>query len=135
MRIVSNSKNFQKILEFPDNRLIIDLCGQLDSNLSRIEHAIPVQIIRRGNIFEVSGEQDDCGIAETILQGLYSQLESGKSLDAGDIEAVMRMPGEFFEIGSKKSVMEGNNQRSDQGPFEIKTRKKSISPRTISQPR
>ena len=77
MGLVSNSKNFQRVLEFPDNRLMIDLCGQLDCNLARIENEIRVQILRRGNLFEISGGKEDCESAATILQSLYTQLESG----------------------------------------------------------
>ena len=34
-------------VEFPDNRLLIDLCGPYDANLSQIEKALGVQIVRR----------------------------------------------------------------------------------------
>jgi len=35
-------------LEFPDNRLLIDLCGPYDKNLADIEQKLSVQILRRG---------------------------------------------------------------------------------------
>ena len=44
-------------LEFPDNRLLIDLCGQYDRNLADIESKLGVQIIRRGNILAIHGEE------------------------------------------------------------------------------
>ena len=28
----------ETVLEFPDNRLLIDLCGEFDRNLAQIEH-------------------------------------------------------------------------------------------------
>ena len=133
MVILSNSKNFQRIIEFPDNRLMIDLCGQLDSNLSKIEHEISVQIHRRGNLFEISGDQDDCGLATMVLQSLYSQLESGKCLEPGDIDATIRMPSEFFESDFRKNVNDNNHIKSSNSLFEIVTRKKTILPRTVTQ--
>ena len=119
MVILSNSKNFQRIIEFPDNRLMIDLCGQLDSNLSKIEHEISVQIHRRGNLFEISGDQDDCGLATMVLQSLYSQLESGKCLEPGDIDATIRMPSEFFESDFRKNVNDNNHIKPSNSLFEI----------------
>ena len=98
MSIIPDSKPFKKTIEFPDNRLMIDLCGQLDCNLSRVEHEMSVQILRFGNVLDVSGEKEDCLLAVEALQSLYCQLESGKSLEFGDIDATIRMPGEFFEL-------------------------------------
>ena len=129
MGIVSNNKNFQRVLEFPDNRLMIDLCGQLDSNLSKIENEIPVQIVRRGNLFEISGIKEDCQSAATVLESLYSQIESGKSLEPGDIDATIRMPGEFFETDQKKGI----NKELSREIYEIVTKKKTILPRTYTQ--
>ena len=37
----------QTALEFPDNRLMIELCGEFDKNLAKIEQQLDVQIIRR----------------------------------------------------------------------------------------
>jgi len=45
-------------LEFPDNRLLIDLCGPYDANLTAVETALEVQIVRRGNHLSVMGEED-----------------------------------------------------------------------------
>ena len=133
MRILSTSKNFSKIIEFPDNRVMIDLCGQLDLNLSKIEHEISVQIFRRGNVFEISGDHDNCRLAEEILNNLYSQLELGKLLEPGDIDAIIRMPLEFFERDSRINLKGKLNKKSTHQLFEITTRKKTILPRTVTQ--
>ena len=133
MGILSSSKNFQKILEFPDNRLMIDLCGQLDENLSKIEHEISVQILRRGNSFEISGEKDACRVAEVVLKSLYSQLESGKTFEFGDIDAFIRMPGEFFESIDNKGFLKGTETKLSETTLKIITRKKTILPRTVVQ--
>lgn len=131
--MLPNSKNFQKMLQFPDNRLMIELCGELDSNLSKIEHEISVQILRRGNIFEISGEQSDCHLAASILQSFYSQLESGKNFEVGDIEAAIRMPQEFLKSNDVKAPVGSVSEKSSDPPLEIVTRKKIIRPRTVTQ--
>jgi len=44
-------------LAFPDNYLLIDLCGEFDRNLATIEDRMSVQILRRGNELAVIGEE------------------------------------------------------------------------------
>ena len=39
----------QTNIKFPDNKLLIDLCGEFDRNLAEIEQKLTLQIVRRGN--------------------------------------------------------------------------------------
>ena len=133
MGILSNNKNFQRVLEFPDNRLMRELCGQLDYNLSKIEHEISVQILRKGNVFEISGDESDCRLAVTVLKSLYSQLEAGKVLESGDIDAAIRMPDEFFEFDIQNNLGKKKSTNNSKYFFEIVTRKKTVLPRTKVQ--
>ena len=48
----------EALLEFPDNRLLIDLCGEYDRNLADIERETGVQIVRRGNQLAILGEAE-----------------------------------------------------------------------------
>ena len=73
-------------LEFPDNRLLVELCGEFDRNLSQIEHQLDVQIIRRGNHLALIGDEAARGRGAQILQELYERLEAGRSLEPGDID-------------------------------------------------
>ena len=134
MPIISDSKPTQKIIEFSDNRLMIDLCGQLDSNLTLIEGTIGVQIVRRGNLLEVSGEEEECKFALTTLRSLYSRLQAGKNIDLGDIEAAIRMPNEIFDSTRKLNSEKSNkSEKFNIDTLQIVTRKKTILPRTIAQ--
>ena len=36
----------ETVIEFPDNRLLIDLCGQFDRNLAQLEQGFGVAITR-----------------------------------------------------------------------------------------
>ena len=47
----------ESVLEFPDNRLLIDLCGEFDRNLAQIEHQMGVNVLRRGNRLAVIGDK------------------------------------------------------------------------------
>lgn len=66
----------ERLIEFPDNRVLIDLCGEYDRNLAQIEHQLGVQILRRGNQLAVFGDADAQVQAEGVLHALYQRVES-----------------------------------------------------------
>jgi phosphate starvation-inducible PhoH-like protein len=118
---------------FPDNRLMIELCGEFDRNLAQIENALSVQIVRRGNHFDLLGDLDGRERARDVLQELYSKLEAGRPVEPGDVDAAIRLEG----TGTPKA--RGPAPKGDQlemfqgGKVEIKTRKKIVEPRTEAQ--
>ena len=44
-------------LEFADNKLLIDLCGEFDRNLAELENKFSIQIVRRGNLLDLIGDK------------------------------------------------------------------------------
>ena len=70
----------ETVLEFPDNRLLIDLCGELDRNIVQIESRLGVAIQRRGNHLTLHGPAPDREEAERVLRSLYDRLENGRPL-------------------------------------------------------
>ena len=119
----------ESVLEFPDNFLLIDLCGEYDRNLTTIEDKLSVQILRRGNLLAVIGEKGPRQDALEVLKSLYQRLEQGRSLEAGDIDRELRMgpagaPGPVDQI----ELFKGEIAR-----VEVKTRKKLVEPRTEAQ--
>ncbi|WP_422074250.1 PhoH family protein [Tranquillimonas rosea] len=120
----------ETLLEFPDNRLLIDLCGEFDRNLAQIEHQLAVQIIRRGNLLAVIGDEASRAQAASVLQQLYARLESGRDVESGDIDGEIRMGGAPDNTG----LRDGDQMELFQGGrIEIKTRKKPVEPRTEAQ--
>ncbi|MFV1875180.1 PhoH family protein [Nioella sp.] len=120
--------SLERVLEFPENRLLIELCGEFDRNLAQIEHLMDVQIVRRGNALAVhGGARDEAALA---LQSLYQRAESGRSIDPGDIDAVVRLGNSGEDTGTR----DGDQMEMFQtGDLEIKTRKKTVEPRTKAQ--
>ena len=116
----------EALLEFPDNRLLIDLCGPFDKHLAEIERQLSVQIIRRGNQLVVLGEPEARTQAAEVLTALYARLESGKTVEAADIDRQFRM--EKAPGGPQDQL-----EMFGRGTVEIKTRKKLIEPRTDAQ--
>ena len=60
----------EALVEFPANRLLIDLCGEYDRNLTEIETRLGVQILRRGNQLAIHGEPDAQEEARDVLMAL-----------------------------------------------------------------
>jgi phosphate starvation-inducible PhoH-like protein len=118
------------VINFPDNRLLIDLCGEFDKNLSHIEKEQYVQIVRRGNDLSLIGEAEMCARAEITLRTLYARLEQNKLVEQGDIDAAIRMGGSEQDTGAQ----DGDQiEMFSSGGVEIRTRKKTIEPRTAMQ--
>ena len=120
----------EAVVEFPDNRLLIDLCGEFDRNLADIEHRMNVQIVRRGNQLSVMGEDGAEAQAVAMLQTLYERLEQGRPVEAEDIDREFRMGAPEEDVGAR----DGDQLEMPVGArLEIKTRKKLVEPRTEAQ--
>ncbi|MFY2822777.1 PhoH family protein [Ruegeria sp. MALMAid1280] len=120
----------EAFVEFPDNRLLIDLCGEYDRNLTEIEQKLSVQIVRRGNQLVVMGDEDSQKQAIEVLQALYTRLEGGRDVEAADVDRELRMGGSETGTGSR----DGDQlEMFKGGTVEIKTRKKLVEPRTDAQ--
>ncbi|NVO57101.1 PhoH family protein [Rhodobacteraceae bacterium B1Z28] len=120
----------EAFVEFPDNRLLIDLCGEYDRNLADIEQKLSVQIVRRGNQLVVMGDEDAQKQAIEVLQSLYTRLEGGRDVESADVDRELRMGGTEQGTGSR----DGDQlEMFKGGTVEIKTRKKLVEPRTDAQ--
>ena len=123
----------ETVLEFPDNRLLIDLCGAYDKNLTQVEQLLDVHVLRRGNVLAVIGEAKAREQAATILTSIYARLEVGKGLEQGDIDAVIRL-GKLIPVYAlgPKDPQEQIEMFSG-SKYELRTRRKSVEPRTEAQ--
>ena len=130
-----SSDILETVVEFPDNFLLIDLCGEYDRNLAEIEKKLGVQILRRGNQLAVIGEPEQAKEARDVLLALYQRLEEGRTVEHGDVDRELRMGAG----GSAERSAGDNAGGEDQlemfkgGRVEIKTRKKPVEPRTDAQ--
>lgn len=120
----------ETLLEFPDNRLLIDLCGPHDRHLARIEQALDVHILRRGNLLAVVGTPEAQAEAAQILRALYARLEAGKPVEMAEIEAALRMGPDPVPVAPTPAEQ---LEMFATGPVELRTRKKTVEPRTDAQ--
>ena len=118
------------VLEFSDNRLLIDLCGPYDQYLAAIEKALDVQIVRRGNFLTLIGEATATEAAAQVLQSLYARLEGGRGVEPADVDMILRMGTSATDTG----VRAGDQiEMPIAHSVEIQTRKKRVEPRTKAQ--
>ena len=114
-------------LEFANNKLLIDLCGEFDRNLAELENKFSIQIVRRGNLLDLIGDKFSSEKVGLVLLALYQRLESGKLVEFSDIDREIR-----FVLHGKKSSTDQMEMFSS-AHFEIRTRKKTVEPRTKAQ--
>ncbi len=112
-------KEVSQILELEDNKVLIELYGQHDENLTKIENNFGIHISYRGNIIEFRGNEDSCSSASKLISSVYKKLVNGKKINEDIFDD--------FSKHSKKSDAE------DLNTILIKTKKKNIYPRSSNQ--
>ena len=120
-------------LRFSSNKLLIELCGQLDRNLSKIESWAGVQIVRRGNVLSIYGAEDDCYLTRKLISDLYSDLELGKTLDERELDIYFQQieDEKVKHLENKKVSDEGVNKKANY--LEIKTQKRLVQAKSSNQ--
>lgn len=119
----------ETLMEFPDNRLLIELCGEFDRNLAQVEHQMGVHVLRRGNRLAVIGDKSAREQAAAVLRGLYARLEAGKHISAGDVDGSIRMGRPAKPLARVDEQIE----MFQTGAMELRTRKKGVEARTEAQ--
>jgi len=121
-------------LIFEDNRLVPVLYGEQNVHLKKIEDALDVQIINRGNELFINGHNADS--ARQIIEALWAKLQQGQEVDIHSVDSALR----FFEErqGNRADKKNGkeNNQTSRNfidSEQQIVTQKKKIISRTPMQ--
>ena len=114
-------------LTFDRPQLMPQLFGEFDKNLLLLENRLGVYITARGNKVGLEGAAESVAAARDVLNGLYNRIIRGEIIDTGLIEAVIAMSAEptlhgiiSAEASAPPSIM-------------IRTRKKTIVPRTVAQ--
>jgi len=113
-------------LDFEDQSQLAPLFGQFDANLVQVENRLGVFISARGNRIQIEGRDDAVARARDTLKAMYERLAMGQELDAGAIESLIAM--------SSEPTLEGIVRGSpDSPPVMIRTRRKTIVPRSAGQ--
>ena len=112
---------------FDRPQLLGAVFGHYDQNLVAIENALGVYIAARGNRLQIEGEASSIGRARDVLTGLYNRIVHGEEVDAGTVSAAISM--------SAEPTLDGiiRHDTGEQPPVMIRTRKKTIVPRSATQ--
>jgi phosphate starvation-inducible PhoH-like protein len=114
-------------VQFDEASLLGALFGQFDSNLVHIENRLGVYIAARGNRVQIEGPEDAVARTREVLRGMYQRLEQGHDIDAGAVESLIAMSSEPTLEGIITGAPDGTP------PVMIRTRKKTIVPRSATQ--
>ena len=112
-------KEISKVIELDDNSCLVDLYGEHDENLSKLENNFGIHISYRGNILEFRGESEPCIDASQLVLKIYKKLLKGE-----------RINSEMFDNFSKKDVLASADRLNT---VLIKTKKKNIYARSSNQ--
>ena len=112
-------KEISKVIELDDNSCLVDLYGEHDENLSKLENNFGIHISYRGNILEFRGESEPCIDASQLVLKIYKKLLKGEVINS-----------EMFDNFSKKDVLASAERLNT---VLIKTKKKNIYARSSNQ--
>jgi len=112
---------------FDRPQLLGTVFGHYDQNLVAIENVLGVYISARGNKLQIEGEASAIARARDVLTGLYNRVVHGEEIDTGSVASIISM--------SAEPTLDGiiRHQDSEQPPVMIRTRKKTIVPRSPTQ--
>ena len=112
-------KEICKVIELNDNSFLVDLYGEHDENLSKLENNFGIHISYRGNILEFRGKSEPCIEASQLVLKIYGKLLSGEKINS-----------EMFDNFSKKNILESAESLNT---ILIKTKRKNIYARSSNQ--
>jgi len=130
LQTTSHSEGSEALVEFSDNRLLIDLCGEFDRNLAQIEQALDITILRKGNNLVLLGPEADTARGAALLRALYERLEQGRTVTPADIDAALRLERPEIE---RRAPDARQFDLFGGGEMEIRTRKRVVEPRSPAQ--
>ena len=123
MSHASASANGKPIhLQFDDNRLLAALFGQHDEFLARIEKQLGVSVATRGNRVAIAGPEEATALARRVLNELYERLKRGQPVDAGEVDAALRLATHERDAGAGTGARES-----------VQTRRRLIAARSGGQ--
>ncbi|HEU0065865.1 MAG TPA: PhoH family protein [Sphingomonas sp.] len=115
-------------LVFDKPQALAQLFGQYDRNLVALENRLGVYITARGNRIGLEGTAEQVALARDVLNDLYQRIGRGEAVDTGLVDASIAMAAEPVLDGIIRSEIGAGAP-----PVMIRTRKKTIVPRTPAQ--
>ena len=93
-----------KRMTFDNNTLIVQLYGNHDRHLVRVEQLANAKLSARGNQLDIAGTAEDVTVAQKALTALYERLKRGLSIEMADIDSAVRFARSGSEAGDGESI-------------------------------
>ncbi|MGI9481308.1 MAG: PhoH family protein [Hyphomicrobiales bacterium] len=123
-----------EVITFDDNRLLSNLFGEHDQHLALIEDRLGLQLTPRGNHVSMKGNPEAVESARLVLAELYDRLVDGFEITPGDVDGAVRIySAEENRTPASKRVGKGAKPKTSSDGIQIKTRRKTILPRSPLQ--
>jgi phosphate starvation-inducible PhoH-like protein len=118
-------------VNFDKPQLLPRLFGEYDSNILALEERLGVYIHARGQRVVIEGSAESVAHAREVLQELHARVIRGEDIDTGLIDAVIAMSSEPMLTGIVRADAGGTG--GGLPPIMIRTRRKTIVPRSVAQ--
>jgi len=125
-------------LEFKSNDNLPLLFGEHNSHLKYLEKKLGIQISDRGNRLTFTGKASDVVAAKAVIESLWSKIGDNQDIGTAEIDAELRFLNDDSAtspapILSKNTKKPKGKQKMSHDSDVIKTKKKTIAPRTPNQ--
>lgn len=111
-------------LRFDDNALLLNLCGERNSNLRLIEKGLQVKLNLRGDQITLLGEEAGVKLAQRVLEELYGLLREGYPLYPSDINHAIQILSGNFKARLREIFLDA---------VYVTSKKRVITPKTMAQ--
>jgi phosphate starvation-inducible PhoH-like protein len=111
-------------LRFDDNALLLNLCGERNSNLRLIEKGLQVKLNLRGDQITLLGEEAGVKLAQRLLEELYGLLREGYPLYPSDISHAIQILSGNFRARLREIFLDA---------VYVTSKKRVITPKTMAQ--
>ncbi len=122
-------------VSFDDNHKAQTLFGQYDEHLAILERDLHLEAVARGNKVSLRGSKTAIEQARLVLDVLFSRIEDGEDVQAGDVEgAIKQVLVARAKTNTPEKISSQNNSKGGRlSMSSISTIKKTIHARTPTQ--
>lgn len=111
-----------------DNRRLVNLCGRFDEHLRLIEKRLNIEIINKGNLFQLTGSTQAIQTAIQVLKQLYHTTGQNETLSPTEVHLALQEFAKPIQASDKLPENLIANVHTH-----LKTRTGEIHPRSANQ--
>jgi phosphate starvation-inducible PhoH-like protein len=111
MRVNKKNTNQHIKLEPIDNDRLINLCGLLDKNIRQIESFFDVEISNRGNLFKITGGNENVASTSNFIEKIYD-LSEKEEITPKQLHLYLNNSGEFLSANSESGKTDLNLKKN-----------------------